>query len=134
MDRECLCAKQTAEEEFTPEQWRMIDRVAEKFRRKPGALIPVLEEVQGITGYLPESVQRRVASGLSNGVYHEAARQAPDPCLPRDRLPCARGQAERGTCDAHTEDSAGGVHGGPSIQPGYRSLSRGMRSGPCDSS
>jgi hypothetical protein len=25
----------------------------------------VLEEVQGITGYLPEPVQRRVASGLS---------------------------------------------------------------------
>lgn len=43
----------------------MIDEVIEKFRGKLGAVIPVLEEIQGITGYLSESVQRRVASGLS---------------------------------------------------------------------
>jgi NADH-quinone oxidoreductase subunit E/NADP-reducing hydrogenase subunit HndA len=42
-----------------------VDRVIEKFRDKAGALIPALEEIQGITGYLPESVQRRVASGLN---------------------------------------------------------------------
>lgn len=65
MDHECLCEKQAAVDEFTPEQWRLIDEVIEKFKDKPGALIPVLEEVQGIAGYLPESVQRRVASGLS---------------------------------------------------------------------
>ncbi len=65
MDHECLCEKQSALDEFTPEQWRLIDEVIERFKDKPGALIPVLEEVQGIAGYLPESVQRRVASGLS---------------------------------------------------------------------
>ena len=51
-------------EDVTPEQWRQIDAVIERYRAKPGALIPVLEEVQEVTGYLPESVQRRVAVGL----------------------------------------------------------------------
>jgi len=51
-------------EEFTEEQWRQVDSVVDRHKGKPGALIPVLEEVQGITGYLPESVQRRVARGL----------------------------------------------------------------------
>ena len=65
MDHECSCRKEAGGDEFTPDQWESIDKVIEKFKGKPGALIPVLEEVQGITGYLPESVQRRVASGLS---------------------------------------------------------------------
>lgn len=51
-------------EEFTAEQWERIDAVIARHLGKPGALIPVLEQVQGITGYLPESVQRRVAAGL----------------------------------------------------------------------
>jgi NADH-quinone oxidoreductase E subunit len=65
MDHECLCEKQADADDFTSEQWSLIDKVIEKYRDKPGSLIPVLEEIQGITGYLPESVQRRVASGLS---------------------------------------------------------------------
>ncbi len=65
MTHECVCEKQATADEFTPEQWRLIDGLIEKYRDRPGALIPVLEEVQGITGYLPESVQRHVASGLS---------------------------------------------------------------------
>ena len=65
MDYDCRCENHGGSDEFTAEQWRLIDQVIERFRNKPGALIPVLEEVQGITGYLPESVQRRVASGLS---------------------------------------------------------------------
>lgn len=52
-------------DEFTDEQWRRVDAVISKYLGKPGALIPVLEEVQEITGYLPETVQRRVAAGLS---------------------------------------------------------------------
>ena len=35
-----------------------------KIPGKTGALIPALEEVQEVAGYLPEAVQRRVASGL----------------------------------------------------------------------
>jgi NADH-quinone oxidoreductase E subunit len=55
----CVCG-----EDVTPEQWRQIEAVIERYRAKPGALIPVLEEVQEVTGYLPEAVQRRVARGL----------------------------------------------------------------------
>jgi NADH-quinone oxidoreductase E subunit len=65
MDHECICANQGGMDDFTEEQWRLIDDVIQRFRNKPGALIPVLEEIQGITGYLPESIQRRVASGLN---------------------------------------------------------------------
>jgi NADH-quinone oxidoreductase E subunit len=65
MDHECACSKQAADSEFTLEQWRNVDEVISRYKDKPGALIPVLEEVQGITGYLPESVQRRVAAGLA---------------------------------------------------------------------
>jgi NADH-quinone oxidoreductase subunit E/NADP-reducing hydrogenase subunit HndA len=60
----CHCAQATAREEFTAEQWARIDEIVAAAWGKPGALIPVLEEVQAITGYLPESVQRRVAQGL----------------------------------------------------------------------
>lgn len=62
MEQECRCGKEM--DDFTKDQWKQIDGVIERFRDKPGALIPVLEEIQGITGYLPESVQRRVAFGL----------------------------------------------------------------------
>jgi NADH-quinone oxidoreductase E subunit len=64
MDHKCICPEQTGANDFTEEQWQSIDRVIQKYRDRPGALIPVLEEVQGITGYLPESVQRRAAEGL----------------------------------------------------------------------
>jgi len=53
------------EDEFTVEQWQKVDSVIQSYQGKPGALIPVLEDVQEITGYLPESVQRRVAHGLN---------------------------------------------------------------------
>lgn len=62
--------KDETTEEFTEEQWKQIDEVSARYRDKPGALIPVLEEVQGITGYLPESVQRRVAQGLDLPLGH----------------------------------------------------------------
>jgi NADH-quinone oxidoreductase E subunit len=50
--------------EFTEITWDKIDKVIAKFCNKPGALIPVLEEIQEIVGYLPESVQRFVSTGL----------------------------------------------------------------------
>ena len=61
MEDACACGKA---EEFGPEALGQIDGVIAKYREKPGALIPVLEEIQGITGYLPEVIQRRVANGL----------------------------------------------------------------------
>lgn len=65
MSVRCVCNENKSADEFTEEQWREVDEVIENHRDRPGALIPVLEEVQNITGYLPESVQRRVAKGLS---------------------------------------------------------------------
>lgn len=56
--------KLTPQNEFSSEQWSRIDDLIAKYRGKPGALIPVLEEVQAIAGYLPEAIQRRVAAGL----------------------------------------------------------------------
>ena len=55
---------ETIDDEFTPEQWRQIDGVIENYRDKPGVLIPVLEDIQELVGFLPESLQRRVAFGL----------------------------------------------------------------------
>ncbi|GAB4346424.1 MAG: NADH-quinone oxidoreductase subunit NuoE [Candidatus Abyssubacteria bacterium] len=64
MNRECVCDRKETADEFTEAQWERVDEIIQRHRNKPGALIPVLEEVQGIMGYLPERVQRRVAKGL----------------------------------------------------------------------
>jgi NADH:ubiquinone oxidoreductase subunit E len=50
--------------EFTPDEWGRIDGILAAHRGRANALIPVLEKVQGVTRYLPASVQRRVAAGL----------------------------------------------------------------------
>lgn len=62
----CKCGQSAGApaDEFTAEQWQAVDEIIEKYRTKPGALIPVLEEVQSVTGYLPEIVQRKVARDL----------------------------------------------------------------------
>ena len=51
-------------DEFTSQEWAAVDKIIQRFKGKDGALIPALEEVQGVTGYLPDSVQRRVSKGL----------------------------------------------------------------------
>ena len=58
--------------EFTAEQIAELDGIIQKHKAEPGALIPVLEEAQRVLGYLPVSVQKRVARGLNlpfNRVY-----------------------------------------------------------------
>ncbi len=45
--------------------WIKIDEIIEKYKDKKGAVIPVLEEVQVIVGYLPKEVLSRVADGLN---------------------------------------------------------------------
>ncbi|MBI5551657.1 MAG: NAD(P)H-dependent oxidoreductase subunit E [Desulfobacterales bacterium] len=52
-------------QEFTPEQLAAVDRIVGHNRTKPGALIPVLEEVQETIGYLPKSIQKRIAQGMN---------------------------------------------------------------------
>ena len=51
-------------QEFSPEQLAAVDAIIERYKLKPGALIPVLEEIQEMVGYLPKSIQRKVALGL----------------------------------------------------------------------
>jgi NADH:ubiquinone oxidoreductase subunit E len=50
--------------EITEEMWKEVDEIIERYRGKPGSLIPVLEECQTVCGYLPIEVQRRVSKGL----------------------------------------------------------------------
>ena len=55
---------ETGEEEFTSEELAAVDAIIERYKSKPGSLIPVLEEIQETLGYLPKSLQNRVALGL----------------------------------------------------------------------
>jgi NADH:ubiquinone oxidoreductase subunit E len=52
-------------EEFTSEQIAKTDAIIATFKGRPGALIPVLEQVQEELGFLPMAVQQRVANGLN---------------------------------------------------------------------
>lgn len=52
-------------EEFTEEKTRQLEEVIKKYKRRPGSLIPVLQEAQELVGYLPPSVQRLIARGLN---------------------------------------------------------------------
>lgn len=53
-----------ADDAITPEMYRKIDAILEKYRDKPGSLIPVLQQAQEVCGYLPHVVQRYIARGL----------------------------------------------------------------------
>lgn len=57
-------SEQTDSEEFPGDKMAAVDAVINNNRLRPGALIPVLEEIQEILGYIPKSVQRRISSGL----------------------------------------------------------------------
>lgn len=52
-------------EEFTSEQLAHVDEIIKRYRGKPGGLIPVLEQVQEVLGYLPIPVQMLIAEGLN---------------------------------------------------------------------
>jgi NADH:ubiquinone oxidoreductase subunit E len=49
---------------FTPQELAAVDEIIGRYRSKPGSLIPVLEEIQESIGYLPKTIQARVALGL----------------------------------------------------------------------
>lgn len=51
-------------DEFTAEELSAVDAIIERYRSKPGSLIPVLEDVQEALGYLPKSIQRKIALDL----------------------------------------------------------------------
>jgi len=52
-------------QEITEEMWKEVGQIIERYRGKPGALIPVLEECQIICGYLPMELQERISKGLN---------------------------------------------------------------------
>ncbi len=50
--------------DLTPEVMARVDEIIELYKEKPGALIPVLEECQGVVGYLPVELQEYISRGL----------------------------------------------------------------------
>lgn len=44
---------------------KMVDEMLEKYRGQRGALLQALQEAQGIVGYLPLEVQKKVAEALN---------------------------------------------------------------------
>jgi NADH:ubiquinone oxidoreductase subunit E len=50
--------------DLRPEIMSRVDEIIARHRDKPGSLIPVLEECQGITGYLPVELQEYISRGL----------------------------------------------------------------------
>jgi len=51
-------------DDITPEMLEKVDQICAAHRGRPGALIPVLQKVQEVVGYLPEAIQNRIAEGL----------------------------------------------------------------------
>ncbi len=51
--------------EFSPKQVEELEKIIEKQKGKPGALIPVLEEAQVVLDYLPIPVQKKIAKELN---------------------------------------------------------------------
>lgn len=62
--KKAVCAGIKEESAFTREQLATVDAIIERYKRKPGSLIPVLEEIQEELGYLPKSIQHRVSHRL----------------------------------------------------------------------
>ncbi len=51
--------------EFSEEQIAKLDAIIDKYKGKPGGLIPVLEEAQMVLEYLPIGIQKRIAEGIN---------------------------------------------------------------------
>jgi NADH:ubiquinone oxidoreductase subunit E len=64
----CACGATATDAELM----ERLDEVLTEYQGKPGALIPVLQIAQGIFGFLPESVMKRVALRLGKS-YSEVA-------------------------------------------------------------
>lgn len=51
-------------EEFTKEQLKEVEKIVREHKGISGSLIPVLEKVQGVLGFLPVPIQDMIAKGL----------------------------------------------------------------------
>ena len=56
---------QSQNSDLTPEVMVKVDEIIHSHKDKPGCLIPVLEECQGIVGYLPLELQEYISRGLN---------------------------------------------------------------------
>ncbi len=63
---------QDCEEASEEQLLERLDQVLERYQDSPGGLIPVLQQAQGIFGYLPEVALKKIARGL-NKPYSEVA-------------------------------------------------------------
>ena len=64
----CACGETASEAELL----ERLDEMIVEYKDKPGALIPVLQIAQGMFGYLPEIVLKRISLGM-NKSYSEVA-------------------------------------------------------------
>jgi len=81
-----------------------LEPLLKKYKGTDGALIPVLQEAQGLYGYLPEEVLDSISRALDHpaepGVrvatfysqFYLSRRETHRPGLPGDRLPRAGGE------------------------------------------
>ena len=70
----------------TPKQERELRKFIKKHKDQPGAMMPVLQEAQGIYGYLPREVQMIIAEemGVPLSRYSELRHSIrSSPCPPR---------------------------------------------------
>jgi NADP-reducing hydrogenase subunit HndA len=58
MSNHCCCS-------CVDEREQQLQKIIEKYKNMKGALIPVLHEAQEVYGYLPMSVQKKIAEGLN---------------------------------------------------------------------
>lgn len=56
--------KEHGGDEISPEMFKKLDGIIERYKDKPGSLIPVLQQAQEVCGYLPHRVQRYIAEGM----------------------------------------------------------------------
>ena len=64
----CTCSETASEAELLAR----LEEILQEYRDKPGALIPVLQQAQGIFGYLPECALKQISLGLKKP-YSEVA-------------------------------------------------------------
>ena len=65
-------AEAVHDSEFTPEQWKRIDQVIGRYKKKPGSLIPALEEIQELFPVTLPTLKR----WHKEGRWEEKKRQA----------------------------------------------------------
>ena len=135
--------------EFTAEQLAEADAIiaATSKYQDPGSLIPVLEDIQEALGYLPKSIQERVAKALGipfsevlrrghllSLLHHGSPGDATtDPLLPGHGLLCARrpGQSQPEQDHLHfAHCSPVSTTARPGVLPGDGALSGRLRAGP----